>query len=320
MAMKLLMKLRIRDVREETARIKSFILVHDKRPTLPPFAAGAHVAVALPNGLLRHYSLCSDPADLSSYRLAVRCEDDGAGGSRAMHAVRPGDILYVRYPANHFGLADGAAFHLLIAGGIGVTPMLAMVHSLRARGEPFRLHYLARSRLDMAFVDELQALCPGGALRLHLGDEIGPTGRLDLAMVLANLADDAHVYCCGPKRLIDALTIACRDAGRRDETVHIERFQGLSEEIGRRGEAFAVRLARSGRVLEVPEHKSLLDVLREAGVNVESSCEGGVCRSCRTEYVGGEPVHRDLVLANDERTRYLLPCVSRAKGTLVLPL
>jgi vanillate O-demethylase ferredoxin subunit len=318
--MKLLMKMRVRDVREETTRIRSFTLVHHMRPKLPPFAAGAHVAVALPNGLLRHYSLCSDPADLSSYRLAVRCEDDGAGGSRAMHEIRPGDVLYVRYPVNHFGLADGAAFHLLIAGGIGITPMLAMVHSLKARGEPFRLHYLARSRHDMAFVDELQAMCPGDALRLHLSDEAGPTGRLDLATVIADLCEDTHVYCCGPKRLIDGLANVCRDAGRREETMHVERFQGLSEEIGRRGEAFAVRFARSGRTLEVPQHKSLLDVLRDAGVSVESSCEGGVCRSCRTEYVAGEPIHRDLVLGNDERARYLLPCVSRAKGTLILPL
>ncbi|MBN8967840.1 MAG: oxidoreductase [Rhizobiales bacterium] len=318
MAKKLLLKMRVADIREESDRIKSFTLVHQTRPQLPPFEAGAHVTVLLANGMRRPYSLCSDPADSSRYRLAVLREDHGLGGSRAMHELRSGDKVFVSHPANHFPLAPQAGFHLLIAGGIGITPMLAMVHALKRAGARFRLHYCARQRADMAFAGDLQRLCGPDEIVLH---ESGmPGGRLDIAAALAQAPVGAHVYCCGPQRLMDAVTAAARNAGFADEMIHIEHFEGVPADQRQRGEPFQIEIRSTGQVLDVPENKSALDVLRENDIVVDAACEGGVCGTCRVKYIAGEPIHRDLALRVEERAHTLLVCVSRATEKLVLEL
>lgn len=318
MAKKLLLKMRVTEVRNETGRVRSLTLAHQTRPELPPFEAGAHVTVLLANGMRRPYSLCSDPADPGRYRLGVLREDAGLGGSLAMHELQPGDRLFVSHPANHFPLAPGAAFHLLIAGGIGITPMLAMVHALKATGDRFRLHYCARRRDDMAFAGELQALCRPDQLILHDGSR--PGGRLDIAAVLTDAPAGTHVYCCGPQRLMDAVTAAARGAGFALEAIHVEHFEGVPADQRQRGEPFQIEIKSTGQVLDVPENKSALEVLRDNGFAVDAVCEGGVCGTCRVEYVAGEPIHRDLALRVEERAHTLLVCVSRATTKLVLDL
>lgn len=318
MAKKLLLKMLIADIREESDRIKSFTLVHQTRPELPPFEAGAHVTVLLANGMRRPYSLCSDPADNSRYRLGVLREDHGLGGSRAMHDMRPGDKVFVSHPANHFPLASEAGFHLLIAGGIGITPMLAMVHALKGAGARFRLHYCAQRRADMAFAGDLQRLCGPDEIVLH--ESAMPGSRLDIAETLARTPAGTHVYCCGPQRLMDGVTAAARDAGFAADTIHIEHFEGVPADQRQRGEPFQIEIQSTGQVLDVPENKSALEVLRENDIVVDAACEGGVCGTCRVKYVAGEPIHRDLVLRVEERAHTLLVCVSRAMGKLVLEL
>lgn len=318
MARKLLLKMQVADIRAESDRVRSFTLVHQTRPELPPFEAGAHVTVLLGNGMRRPYSLCSDPADTSHYRLGVQRDDHGLGGSRAMHDLRPGDKIFVSYPANHFPLAPNAGFHLLIAGGIGITPMLAMVHALKAAGARFRLHYCARQRADMAFVEDLRQLCGPDEIALH--DSGAPGGRLDIAETLAQAPTGSHVYCCGPQRLMDAVTAAARHAGLDDNAIHIEHFEGVPADQRQRGEPFQIEIKSTGQVLDVPGNKSALEVLRENGLIVDAACEGGVCGTCRVSYVAGEPIHRDLALRVEERVHTLLVCVSRATGKLVLDL
>lgn len=318
MAKKLLLKMRVADIRDESGRIRSFILVHQTRPDLPPFEAGAHVTVLLPNGMRRPYSLCSDPADSSRYRLAVLREDHGLGGSLAMHELRPGDRIFVSHPDNHFQLAPDAAFHLLVAGGIGITPILAMVYTLKAAGARFRLHYCARQRSDMAFAEELLRLCEPGEIVLHESGRTG--GRFDVVATLAQAPAGTHVYCCGPQRLIDAVVAAGRDAELADEAIHVERFEGMPADERRRGEAFQIEIKSTGEVFDVPADKSVLEVLRGNGIFVDSVCEGGVCGNCRVNYVAGEPIHRDLALRVEERAHTLLVCVSRATTRLVLDL
>ncbi len=310
--------MRVAGIRDESDRIRSFTLVHQTRPELPPFTAGAHVTVLLPNGMRRSYSLCSDPADASHYRLGVLREESGLGGSRAMHDLRPGDRIFVSHPANHFPLAPDAAFHLLIAGGIGVTPMLAMVHALKAAGRGFRLHYCARQRADMAFAEELLRLCEGDEIVLHESREAG--SRLDIAAALANALPGSHVYCCGPPRLMNAVTAAARAAAFADGAVHVEHFEGVPADQRRRGAPFQIEIKSTGQVFDVPENKSALEVLRENDIVVDAVCEGGVCGTCRVKYVAGEPIHRDLALRVEERVHTVLVCVSRAATKLVLDL
>lgn len=320
MARKLLMRLRVREVHQESSRVKSFTLLHEERPSLPPFEAGAHVTVVLPSGIRRPYSLCSDPADLRFYRIGVLREDGGSGGSLAMHKLQPGDRIFVSYPANNFPLAEQAAFHLLIAGGIGITPMLAMARTLKAKQARFRLHYCAVREDEMAYLDELRHLCDDGELRLHTSrDPIRPN-RLDVRTVLTGLHPGAHVYCCGPRRLLDEVVSVSQSVGLPSEALHIERFEGLAADVRRHGEPFQIEIASTGQTVDVPENKSALDVLRENNIFVDASCQGGVCGTCRVRYLAGEPVHRDLALPADERTHTVLVCVSRAKGKLVLAL
>ncbi|MGB3386771.1 MAG: 2Fe-2S iron-sulfur cluster-binding protein, partial [Pseudaminobacter sp.] len=185
-------------------------------------------------------------------------------------------------------------------------------------GARFRLHYCVPQRADMAFADELLQLCGPDALVLH--ESRKPGGRLDIATTLAEAPAGTHVYCCGPQRLMDAVTVGARDAGFADEAIHVERFEGVPADQRKRGEPFRIEIKSTGQVLDVPENKSALDVLRDNGIAVDAVCEGGVCGSCRVKYVEGEPVHRDLALRVEERADTLLVCVSRATGKLVLAL
>ena len=277
---------------------------------LPPFTAGAHIAIHLPNGLIRKYSLCNDPAGHDCYQVAVKREANGRGGSIALiDTVKPGDELMVAKPVNDFGLPQRATDFLFIAGGIGVTPMMAMIHELKANGKRFRLFYFNRTPEMTAFREALSAPDLKDSVVIHY-DGGDPARAFDLKPVLKERQNREHLYCCGPRPLMEAVR-AMTDHWS-SAAVHFEAFsEAETHKAGDR--PFKVTLARSGRVLDVPVTKTILEVLREAGLEVPSSCETGTCGTCRTKYLAGEADHRDLVLAEHEKADTIMICVSRAK-------
>jgi len=286
---------------------------------LPEWSPGAHVDVRCGPGLVRQYSLCGDPADAGEYRIAVLREPESRGGSRALHDdVGEGTLLEVSEPRNHFWL-ERADRYLFVAGGIGITPILPMLAEAQRRGRPWRLIYGGRTRTSMAFLDELRG--HGEKVRAVPQDECG---LLDLPRALAGLPEGTLVYCCGPEPLLAAMEAACAGAGL-SSALRVERFSPKPREDDEpAGNAeFDVELADTGVRLTVPADRTLLDVLRDAGVDVLTSCEEGTCGSCETTVLRGEPDHRDSVLTDDERAQgdRLMVCVSRsATPVLVLDL
>ena len=286
--------------------------------TLPAWMPGTHLEVALPSGLVRHYSLCGDPADRSSYRIAVLREEPGRGGSAELFALaRTGLGLDVRALRNRFRLRE-ARHSVLIAGGIGITPLLPMARSLHRRKRSFELIYAGRDRGRMAFVDEVDQL-PGARVV-----ESGRSGRPDLGALLAAAPDGAAVYGCGPQAMIEELRAIAAAEGDRIQ-VFTEAFAGGEPEHPSAGEntAFTVELARSGLTVDVAADQSVLQAGRGVAATAPSSCEQGWCGTCETRVLDGEPEHRDRVLTEGEREcgESMMICVSRARsGRLVLDL
>ena len=287
------------------------VLFELRRPDnadLPEFTPGAHISVEAPNGLVRKYSLCNDPAERERYLIAVKREQSGRGGSASMaDAVKVGSALLVSAPRNDFPLVASPAGYTLIAGGIGITPILAMARHLEATGAKFKLYYLTRSRETTAFREELSGPQFRGIVTIH-HDGGDPANALDLWPILEK--PRGHVYCCGPRPLMDAV----RDMTGHwsSATVHFEAFQeAVKSTIDDR--AFKVRIKSSGAAIDVPVGTSILDVLKAAGHNVPFSCESGTCGSCRTKLVSGDVDHRDLVLAENEKSANIMVCVSRAR-------
>ncbi len=314
------LRVTLRVTRAEPAAdgIQLFELRHPDGTALPPFEPGAHIAIRLPSGASRTYSLCGDPADTSRYLLAVKRDAAGRGGSvDLVDGVRPGDSIEVSPPRNLFGLVPAAPSFIFVAGGIGITPFVSMIHWLRAHGDtPFRLYYLTRTPEGTAFLDQLGDDVRRGRVVIH-HDHGVPDNAFDLWPVFEQ-PTKAHIYCCGPRPLMDAV---------RDMTGHWPTNQVHFEDFGsdlvrpRADDApFAIRLARSGAVLDVPVGATILDVLRAHGHTAPSSCESGTCGTCRTGLVSGDVDHRDLVLTPAERARAVMVCVSRGRGELVLDL
>ncbi|MGE0627645.1 MAG: 2Fe-2S iron-sulfur cluster-binding protein [Hyphomicrobiaceae bacterium] len=284
---------------------------------LPEFTPGAHVEVEVPGGLLRKYSLANDPAERDSYQIAVKRERGGRGGSQAMlERVKAGDSLLVSAPRNDFELKPSPAGYTLIAGGIGITPILSMARCLKSSGAgKFKLYYLTRAREATAFHDELSAPAYRGIVRIH-HDGGDPDNGLDLWPVLEK--PRGHVYCCGPRGLMQAV---------RDMTGHWSsgavHFEAFTDGGGAKPDdkPFQVRVGAGGRVIDVPAGSTILESLRQAGFSVPSSCESGTCGSCKTRLLSGDVEHRDFVLTEDEKARYVMVCVSRAaSGDLEIEL
>lgn len=277
---------------------------------LPAFTPGAHVVVRTPGGALRSYSLANDPAERDRYEIAVKREAGGRGGSiDLVDHVAAGAILPVSLPMNNFALAR-AKEYIFVAGGIGLTPILSMVRSLaRSEEAKFRLFVLTRSPETTPYLAELKAL-PANRVRIH-HDGGDPARSLDLWPVFEN-PGTAHIYCCGPSALMDSV----RDMTGHwsGENVHFESFSNPAAEHRGDDHAFAVRIAATGQLVQVPADVSILDALRRAGLRVPSSCESGTCGSCKTRLIAGAPDHRDLVLAEHERASHIMVCVSRAKS------
>lgn len=288
---------------------------------LPPWQPGAHVEVRLPSGRLRQYSLCGDPGDRGSWRIGVLREQAGRGGSVEVHAIaETGATLAVRGPRNHFPLV-AAPSYLFLAGGIGVTPILAMVRHAAADDVPFRVAYGGRSRATMALADEL-ATAAGDALTLMPQDE---AGLLDLDGLLDDLAPDTLVYACGPPPMLAALEERCAARGL-SERLHLERFTADELEVAfdpAENTAFEVQLARTGRSVTVPADRRMIEALRDVLPGLSYDCEKGYCGACETRVLAGEPEHRDSVLTEDERAvgRTMMICVGRCRSErLVLDL
>ncbi|MFZ7068772.1 PDR/VanB family oxidoreductase [Pseudomonas aeruginosa] len=303
-------EVKVSAVRVITPVIREFTFEAVSR-SLPGFSAGSHVQLCLPNGLRNAYSLLGDPADPSHYRIAVRRQEKSRGGSRYLHEqVRVGEVLRLGTPANLFALHNEAHRHILVAGGIGITPFLAHCRELLRRGADFELHYAYRAGISDAYLGELRQLLGD---RLHEYD--GAHRPLDLNQVLRNRPLGSHVYACGPERLLMALREQAAVLGWSDSRVHWEAFAAPEP-----GKPFRVELARSGRQLEVGAEQSLLEALEAAEIEVPSLCRGGVCGQCQTRYLKGEVEHRDHYLTADEHSTSLMPCVSRGCGSLLLDL
>lgn len=302
--------LTVTEVEPLTDWITRFRFQHPEGKPLPLFSGGAHVVVEMPDaGVLRRnaYSLISDPMDGAGYDIAVRREEGGRGGSRFMHRVKPGDRLRVAAPVNLFALDLRAKKHVMIAGGIGITPFLAQLKQLARLPMPYELHYAAPSRQEAAGV----ALLPQSPhIHLHFSDE---AKRLDLAALLAGQPLGTHVYTCGPKRLIDAVAQAGARLGWPKTALHSEEF--LSPPVGK---AFDVTLAQSGLTLTVGPHQSLLEAMEAAQVEAPWLCRGGACGQCETDVIAcdGQIEHFDHWLSDDARAtqRKIMPCVSRFQG------
>ncbi len=313
-------RVKVRAIRQVTPQVNAYELVANEG-ALPLFEAGAHVNVAIGEGLVRSYSLCNDPVERNRYVIAVKREDAGRGGSRTLHQrVREGDPLFISEPRNNFPLFEDAPFSLLIAGGIGITPLLSMLRVLVRNGRDAVMHVCTRSPGDTPFRDELAQEPLARRVRFHYDGGVPGQGA-DLAALLRERSEGAHLYCCGPNGLMNA--VRQHGAHWPAETLHFESFGGNSLDRPLRVDApFEVEVKRSGQVLTVPPGKSLLHVLLENGVYVESSCEEGTCATCVVGVLEGTPEHRDTVLTEDERANgKMCSCVSRAcSKRLVLDL
>ncbi|MFJ7328490.1 PDR/VanB family oxidoreductase [Streptomyces cyaneofuscatus] len=284
---------------------------------LPRWQPGAHLDLVLPSGLVRQYSLCGDPDDPGTYTVAARLVEDGRGGSREVHEqLQEGAEIEVRGPRNRFPLVEAEAY-VLVAGGIGITPILPMLRSLAARGADWRLLYGGRSRASMPFLDEVEKLgADGDRVTVVAQDE---AGHPDAAAVLADIAPGTAVYCCGPEPLMAAVTAALPEGC----TLHLERFSASTANAGGAvdSSAFEVELHRSGRTVRVAAGQSVLAAVRAELPNVSYSCEQGFCGTCQQRVLEGEIDHRDELLTDDERGDSMLICVSRCRGgRLVLDL
>jgi vanillate monooxygenase ferredoxin subunit len=314
---------RVAHKRREALDICSLELVPvTEHSHLPAFTAGAHLDVHLPNGLVRQYSLCNPPAQSDRYLIAVLRDAASRGGSQAVHdAVAAGSTLQVSVPKNHFPLAEVAPHHLLLAGGIGITPMLAMAETLSVSGQSFELHHATRSRERTAFMDRLAA-APYASRVTHHFDDGEPAQRLDIATTLGSAPKDAHLYVCGPQGFMDAVLGAARSSGWPEVRLHYEFFGAAPVDTSGDG-SFEVEIASSGRVIPVKADQTALAALIDAGVDVPMSCEQGVCGTCLTGVKSGTPDHRDHYLTPEEQAAndQFLPCCSRAKSArLVLDL
>lgn len=280
---------------------------------LPLFEAGAHVDIHIGPGLVRQYSLCSDPADVSLYRLGVLRDPASRGGSVGVHdTLLEGQPVQISTPRNLFPLVAGARRSILLGGGIGITPMIAMAYALQQRGEDFELHYCGRSRSRSAFLEQLEAAPFADKVITHFDDE-GSEQNLDLVKVLGQGEGGVHMYTCGPSGFMDWVINGARQQGYAEDHIHKEYFQ---VEVDASGESFEVVAARSGKTVQVAEGQSILEALAGVGIKIEISCEQGVCGTCLCDVLEGEPDHRDVYLTDEEKAGndQILVCCSRAKS------
>lgn len=306
----------------EADGICSYELVPLDGAPLPPFEAGAHIDVHLgstPSGdLVRQYSLCNPPGETHRYQIGVLRDANSRGGSQAMHDhIHTGALLQISAPKNHFPLVE-AKRSLLFAGGIGVTPILAMAETLAARGADFALHYSVRSPERAAFRERLAAAPFAGRVHLHY-DSGDAAQKLDLAALLATPDAGTHLYVCGPQGFIEHVLGTAKSQGWPAAQLHVEYFGAAAVDTGG-DRAFDVKLASNGKVVNVPVGVTVIKALAGQGIDIPYSCEEGVCGTCLTRVLEGVPEHRDLYLTEEEQAAndQFTPCCSRAKTAMLV--
>ena len=299
--------------------ICSFELARTDGAALPAFEAGAHIDVHLPGGLIRQYSLCNPPWENQSYLIGVLKDPASRGGSQAMHEqMQVGQKLFISEPRNLFALSENAQRSLLFAGGIGITPILCMAERLHQLGADFQLHYCARSIERAAFVERLQTAPFAERVHLHF-DDSPANQRLDAAALLANPDPGTHLYVCGPGGFMEHVLSTAKAHGWDDERAHREYFAAAPIDHANDG-SFAVQLNSSGQIIQIPADQSVAEALEACGILIPLSCEQGICGTCLTRVLAGEPEHRDLFLTEAEQTQndQFTPCCSRAKSPLLV--
>lgn len=303
-------------IEEAGAGIKLFTLADPDQWELPPFKPGAHIDLHLPNGLVRTYSLCNEPADNARYVIAVKREAEGRGGSRALHDdVGVGDVIGVSLPRGGLEAGAGIVRCVFVAGGIGVTPFLSMAqHLARTKQADFGLHLIVREEVPLAA--QLGPLIEQGRVVVH---RTSRTGRPDLAALVGEGGPATTVACCGPEGMIDdfeRVTAAWPAAN-----VHIERFVAPAPVLDPDAKPFTLSLSRTGTEIQVRAGQTMLAALQEGGIDIATSCCGGICGACKVGWLEGKPVHRDRILSPYERERYLMVCVAGSDADrLVLDL
>lgn len=308
-------EVRIKRITYRTEGINSFELVPVGAQDLPPFTAGAHIELHLGNGMRRAYSLHNRPGETHRYEIAVQREPGGRGGSAYIHErLRVGEVITISGPVNAFELVETASHYILIGGGIGITPIIAMATRLREIGASAALHYCGRRSDMLAFLEEALALGPEISADFHIDGGV-PANGFDPGRVLAGHVPGTSVYCCGPTGLMNAVRAATHHwpAG----SVRFESFappplpQVAPDD---RSSDFEIEVESSGQVIPVRPDQTILEALRARGMQLDSSCEAGTCAVCKTRYLEGQVDHQDFVLTNDEQDSYLMLCVSRAKS------
>jgi ferredoxin-NADP reductase len=313
------LSLRVEAVRMVAETIRQVELVPADGAPLPPFTAGAHINLKLPGGLSRSYSLTNGPETQDRYVIGVNRDAASRGGSAyIVDTLQPGDVLPADPPHNTFRLVEDAELSVFFAGGIGITPILSMIRHLDAAGRPWKLFYAVRNRASAAFLPELEALeaKEAGRVNLHFDDEAGRV--MPLLKIAATVPKLAHVYCCGPGKMIEVFKASA--GWRPEDNVHIEHFVGSASKPTM---AFDVELKRQGKTFHVPLGDTILDVLLRNGVYVSHSCKEGVCGSCETRVLEGVPEHMDNVLSPRERASnalIMVCCSGCSSGKLVLDI
>ncbi len=313
------LKLKIHDIRCEAKNILLVELRSEFNKELPEFTAGSHLEFYLKNDLLRHYSLLNNPAERDRYLIAVSLDPDSRGGSRFIHQkFRVGDWVSVSMPRNHFPLLE-AEQYCFIAGGIGITPILSMIHWCIAHQKKWRLYYSVRNRQRAAFYESLLELGHRQNIHFHFNDE--HENLLDLNKIVAESAQNEQIYCCGPNPFMLALK-EC--ATGMSERLHFEWFSApqappVEHESTTLSSDFTLRLARSGQEIVVASEQSVLEAIEAQGLEVPFSCRAGICRACECKVLNGEPEHLDMVLTESEKqaNQSMLICVSRSRTKIL---
>jgi tetrachlorobenzoquinone reductase len=311
---------RIANIRDITEHVRLFELVPEVGERLPPFDAGAHVDVMIAENMVRQYSLLNAPGDQDRYVIAVAREAEGRGGSAHMHArLSPGDVLRVSAPRCHFPLVETAPHSVLVAGGIGITPIWCMIQRLEALGASWTLHYAARTWAQAPLIAEIEQGSATAAERVHTYFNLDGDPLMDLRAIVASAPEGTHFYCCGPLSLLEAYRAAC--ASIPGERVHFEQFTAAAPAALDGG--YEIELARSRKTVAVAPGESILDALKRAGLSASYSCREGVCGSCETAVLSGTPDHRDAILTDAERVEgrtMMICCSGSLSPRLVLDL
>ena len=314
-------EVRVTQRRAEAEDIDSFELRRPDGSELPPFRAGAHIDLVAPNGMLRQYSLCNHPAERQRYVIGVLRDPRSRGASQSIHELLAvGDLVRIGAPRNHFALAP-AGRSLLLAAGIGVTPLMCMAEELHDAGAQFSLHYCARTRRRAAFHTGLVTSAYGDHVHFHFDDEEDEQ-HLDLTALLARPDLETQVYVCGPAGFIDLVKTTAAVHGWRPSQIHVEHFAAVAQELPEPG-SFEVRIASTGQTVRIPAERNVAEVLAGHGIDIPVSCMEGVCGTCITRVLEGTPEHRDCYFSDEEKSRndQFMPCCSRAlSDTLVLDL